>query len=740
MALFVGLVMCSGFVVTANRYSWQPNQQTAQQQQQKQNQATEKKKSYVDYDAELIEKVENDTIIRLIGNVIFHHNGVIIQCDSSYRYNDNQMDCFGNVIINQDSTYIYGDKVVYDGYVNMARVFSPLIKITNGTETVMYTYNLTFDTKTKIGEYSGGGVVTQRDNMMESERGFFYVDLNEVKLMDSVSMKNKDYKVQTDSLRFNLDTEVTTFLTRTYIWDSDHDFITSKSGKYEHKTRTYIFTDNAYIMTPDQESWADSVIYKSLTKEAFMKRNIQILDTTQNTLAFGDWGYYNDSIKKSILANKASIRSWEVKKEADGTVKADTAYIRSDSIYIETFPLGTSKKFKDADENDDREELDSVVAPKMGMTDGAKKLLNKLQPNANVSKSDSLSKRDSSVVQPIVATSDSVSNDGKVALLQADSVSGGSIVQQTERAQIASGGVQKVDSVQQPLSDSLDMASVVRADSSKMGDVAKMDSLAVADSAAVVVTKKGDTVERILRAFRRVEMYRKDFQGRCDSLVGYSVDSTMSMFGAPVLWNENNQITSTQIDVYTLDEQADWADFIGDPIVAQRLDSTHYNQATGKQMQVYFKDNEIYRSVLSGNVVNFYYSEEDKEIVSFDKIESAELEIVYENREPVTMKWFGQGEWVMYPIDQIPPGQSQRLEGFSWITEGRAKSSRDICSRVVKESLRAKYQALPQPIFRIESKIRLYKEQLLNAGEWHDRNDIPTYTPEYFQNVDERLK
>lgn len=641
-AIFICVLLLSGFV-SARISLFDTIEDDTQQQ---------KKKSTVEYEADVMKQV-GDTIVRFVGNVVFHHNGAIIQCDSAFRYNNRKFDCFGNVIINQDSTYIYGDKVVYDEDLNRAQVFAPLIKLTNGAQTVMYTYFLIFDTKTKVGEYWGGGVVTNRDNVMESHFGTFYSETNDVKLSGSVSMRSVDYRVKTDSLKFNLDTEITTFLARTYIWDNQEDFITSQSGRYDNRVRTYTFTDNAYIMTKEQESWADSIIYVSSTREAFMQGNIQLLDTAQKTLAFGDWGYHSDSTKLTILAARPSIRSWEE--------KGDTAFMRADSIYIETLPLGSSKP---------------------GVSKRVKR------------------KHNTDTTQ---LTTNNLSAPDSLNTLIADSTS---------------------------TQDSLQISPAVleRRDTFPQDNLPKVE--AVPDS---LNQQNADTTDRRIRAFANVMIYRKDVQAACDSLVSYTIDSSMTMFVKPVLWSGDNQITAEQIDAYITNEELDWADFTGNPIVAQRVDSTRFNQAKGKMLKTLFRNNELYHSILSGNVLNYYYFEEGTEVVSFDKLEGAELDITYDDREPEIMKWIGSSEWVMYPIDAIPADQQQLLEGFEWRTEGRATSGAQVSDRVVRASQRALYSGIKKPTFPIEEQINDYKKKLLESGEWYDRTDLPTRTADYFK-------
>lgn len=694
-----------------------------QQQQRQQNsgaaESSRSDKPLVDYKADVIKQLAGDSIIRLVGDVVLHHNGAIVQCDSAFKYQNDRFECFGRVLINQDSTNIYGDRALYDGETNSAKVFAPLIKMTNGTQTVMYTYTLTFNTQTSVGEFGGGAIVRNGSNFMESERGMYYSNVNEIKLLDSVKLRNEDYKVKTDSLKFNMDTELVTFLSRTYIWDKERDFLTSKSGTYDTKQQVYTFTEEAYMLTKDQECWADSIIYESLTREALMRRNIQILDTAQQTIAFGDWGYYNDSIKKAILTCRPSVRSWE----KDG----DTAYMRADSIFFETHPRGTTRQKE--------QEPDSMAVQNL-----LAKTLDGVVKNKN------------SEEHQTVDTVDGVTTgDSAVIDIHSKVVNDSVIVDNKDIDDVDSIVVREADVINTVGSDTMSIVSEVEDSVSRelfedrlFEEVAKdsisRDSLAVRSTVAVSDTvnkSEQDTTERLLRAFREVQIFRKDFQAACDSLVGYSVDSTMSMFGSPVLWNEENQITSEQIDAYTKNEEMDWADFIGNPFIAQRVDTVRFNQASGKKLNAFFKNNEIEMTLLQGNVINYYYMDEDKEVVSFATIESAELEMYFVERQPQIMKWIDQSTWAIYPIDKIPEKQPQRLDGFKWVTKGRATTAAEICNRVVRETLRVFYSAIPRPVFSLEEKILAYRDELIKEERWKDRTDQPTYTPEYFKSESE---
>src|SRR5688500_18410238 len=60
---------------------------------------------------------------RLIGNVLFEHNGVEMSCDSAYLYDNNMFDAFSRIHIRQgDSLHLYGELLKYDGNEKQAEV------------------------------------------------------------------------------------------------------------------------------------------------------------------------------------------------------------------------------------------------------------------------------------------------------------------------------------------------------------------------------------------------------------------------------------------------------------------------------------------------------------------------------------------------------------------------------------------------------------------------------------------
>ena len=194
--------------------------------------------------------VADSTAIAQIGDVVAYHNGSVITCDSLVQYNDQHVECFGNVIINKDSTYVYGDRLDYDGERNTARVFSPLIKMIDG-DAVLYTYNFLFNTLDNVGEYYGGGTLTRDETLLEADRGVYYADSRDVICVGDVEVQDSTYKIISDSLGYNMDSEVATFYSQSYIWNDKGEILSADKGWYYTKEERYRFISNAYVLTED---------------------------------------------------------------------------------------------------------------------------------------------------------------------------------------------------------------------------------------------------------------------------------------------------------------------------------------------------------------------------------------------------------------------------------------------------------------------------------------------------------
>jgi lipopolysaccharide assembly outer membrane protein LptD (OstA) len=102
--LFLALALCASLLVKG--------QQKVPAKDEKPTQVELLNSDYLQVDERLGKDVK-----RLVGNVAFKHDDVLLYCDSAYLYTlTNSLDAFSQVHINQgDSVNMYGDKLKYDG-------------------------------------------------------------------------------------------------------------------------------------------------------------------------------------------------------------------------------------------------------------------------------------------------------------------------------------------------------------------------------------------------------------------------------------------------------------------------------------------------------------------------------------------------------------------------------------------------------------------------------------------------
>ena len=180
---------------------------------------------------------------------------------------------------------------------------------------------------------------------------------------------------------------------------------------------------------------------------------------------------------------------------------------------------------------------------------------------------------------------------------------------------------------------------------------------------------------RLMRAFYNCRVFSEDIQAKCDSLSYSFQDSVIRMYYYPVLWSEENQLTSDSMAIFTKNRQADRMELYNSAFIVSQVDTVRYNQIKGRSLTGYFRDNELYRININGNGESLYYLVENEEIVGVNSgkcsdmdinIEDGKIREIYQNKSP---------EGVINPPAVI---DSLRLSGFSWFDSIRPRQVLDI--------------------------------------------------------------
>lgn len=216
---------------------------------------------------------------------------------------------------------------------------------------------------------------------------------------------------------------------------------------------------------------------------------------------------------------------------------------------------------------------------------------------------------------------------------------------------------------------------------------------------------ENDTIlNRQMKAYNHVKGYRVDVQMVCDSLEFETKDSCMTMYHDPVLWSGNQQILGEVIKAYMNDSTIDWAHIIGQALSVEMVnaDTTMFNQISGREMKAYFKNGEIDRASVNGNVRIVYYPyDSDSLLIGMNTTEASSMLAYFEGRRVTKIISYEKSNGVLYPMSQAPANK-RRLDNFVWLELLRPFSRYDIfywrgkqASEKLKESTSNRNVPLP---------------------------------------------
>ncbi len=189
----------------------------------------------------------------------------------------------------------------------------------------------------------------------------------------------------------------------------------------------------------------------------------------------------------------------------------------------------------------------------------------------------------------------------------------------------------------------------------------------------------GDSViERQMRGFNKVRAYRFDMQMVADSMVFTSVDSSLTLYHDPIVWNEDQQVLGEKIIFYMNDSTIDWAHVIGQALFIQRNDSVHYNQITGREMKAYFKNGDIDKADVIGNVLAVFYPlDADSAMIGMNTTEASNLTIYFKMRAVDRIVVRSRSNGIMFPMDKIDE-KKMFLANFNWFDRIRPRDPEDV--------------------------------------------------------------
>lgn len=213
-------------------------------------------------------------------------------------------------------------------------------------------------------------------------------------------------------------------------------------------------------------------------------------------------------------------------------------------------------------------------------------------------------------------------------------------------------------------------------DSALMIQIEEEDSLFVHADTLLSVA---DTIpeKRLLKAFYKVKFYRPDIQGMCDSMVYSDVDSVFRMFGKPVIWSEENQITAAHIELHTREQKPYKLEMIDEAFIVSQEDSSRFNQIRGRNMTGFILNNKLRQIDVDGNSQTIYYAKDGDLTIGANKAESSNLKIFFDDGAIRKIVFVPNTDGTFYPLEKFTAAGT-KLEGFKWLNQHRPLKYSDV--------------------------------------------------------------
>jgi len=488
--------------------------------------------------------IDSATVLETIaGNVIIKEGLTTFYCDSAtLNHKTNVLEAYGNIHINDnDSIHTYAQSLRYVGTERIAYLKKD-VRLTDKKGT-LYTDELEYNLRTGIATYKNGGRITNEKTVLTSQEGVYYADTKDVYFKKNVHLKDPDRDIWTDSLLYNLKTNIATFIAKTHIVGKDGSVIDTKSGTYNLATGEAIFYDRTYFSDSSRSGVADKIAFDKKSGTLQMEGNAKLVDSINNITVVGGQIFIDTKIDAFLASRKPVMIFYR-----DG----DSTYVAADTLF---------------------------------------------------------------------------------------------------------SGLRKYDSLERKI-------------------ITQADTLT---KTMAVNTNAKDTSIRYFLGFHHVRIFNDSLQAVSDSLHYSTVDSTFKLFGEPVVWNNQSQVTGDTIYMYTENQKAKRLYVFNNGMIVNKSNDAMYNQIAGRTLNGYFTNGVIdYVRIKGSPAESIYYPlDDDSAYVGMNRSSGDVIDIYFVKKELNKVKFINNVDGVLYPLKQIPADKKQ-LKGFKWLDKRRPKNKLEL--------------------------------------------------------------
>ncbi|MBD2766373.1 LPS export ABC transporter periplasmic protein LptC [Hymenobacter sp. BT664] len=199
-------------------------------------------------------------------------------------------------------------------------------------------------------------------------------------------------------------------------------------------------------------------------------------------------------------------------------------------------------------------------------------------------------------------------------------------------------------------------------------NISQKDTLYMAaDTLVSVEARPGQTTTRtVLYAYPKVQIFRGNLQGVCDSLTYDRQDSIIYLNRDPVLWQAKNQLTADSIQIRSKRGKVDEVRLYANAFAVSQDTLLNFNQTKGRNMMAYFRDNKLRRVDVLGNAESIFYAlDHDTATTGMNRVLSANMRLLFVESKLNKITVLTNPDARFIPPHELKP-DDERLKGFRW--------------------------------------------------------------------------
>jgi len=254
-----------------------------------------------------INEMELPDATLLTGNVRVSHDGIVLTCNKAYYFkSENYIKTFGNVqMVQGDTLYLNSKYAEYNG--NVKKAFATGDVFLRSPESTLATDTIYFDRNLQEVFFNNHGTINNRNNVLKSKVGRYYVAEKKYQFLTSVVLKNPEYTIKSNHLDYYT-TQGDSYLQGPSTITGKENFIYTENGYYNSKKNTGNFKRKSYIRYKDRLIEGDSLYYDRKKEFASGTHNVKITDSINKAIIKGHYGELYKSKDSLFITKHASIR------------------------------------------------------------------------------------------------------------------------------------------------------------------------------------------------------------------------------------------------------------------------------------------------------------------------------------------------------------------------------------------------------------------------------------------------